>query len=124
MAKTFYTEHEIEDIYKSGVSRLEMNDNVVLTGLAYEKAQKLGMQLVQPNEMPSDAPVRPYIAKETVANASSYLHLQASAPTTNLSVPADLSARIKNAVLAKLGGQVDPALLDTIIRRVLDQVKV
>ncbi len=124
MAKIFYTEHEIEDLYKGGVSRLEMNDNIVLTGLAYEKAQKLGMQLVQPNEMPSDAPIRPYIAKETAVNASSYLHLQAPAPATNLSVPADLSARIKNAVLAKLGGQVDPALLDKIIRRVLDQVKV
>jgi hypothetical protein len=38
--------------------------------------------------------------------------------------PVDLTARIKNAVIAKLGTQVDQALLDTIIRRVLDQVKV
>ncbi len=125
MAKTFYTEREIEDLFKSGVTKLEMNENVVLTGLAYEKAQKLGMQLVQSNELPSDAPVRPYISKDTATSASSYLHLQApSSITANPAAPVDLSARIKNAVLAKLGGQVDPALLDTIIRRVLDQVKV
>jgi hypothetical protein len=127
MAKTFYTEHEIEDLFKSGVTRLEVNENVVLTGLAYEKAQKLGMQLVQQNEQPTDAPVRPYISKATSPAASSDLHLQVpvSIASTPVAVPpADLSSRIKNAVIAKLGAQVDPSLLDSIIRRVLDQVKV
>jgi hypothetical protein len=58
---------------------------------------------------------------------SSDLHLQAPvyiASTQVAAVPADLSARIKNAVIAKLGTQVDASLLDSIIRRVLDQVKV
>ena len=80
MAKTFYTEHEIEDLFKSGVTRLEMNDNVVLTGLAYEKAQKLGMQLVQPNAQPSDAPVRPYISNATVPAAQAFTPVQTPAP--------------------------------------------
>lgn len=126
MAKTFFTEHEIEDLFKSGVTRLEMNDNVVLTGLAYEKAQKLGMQLVQPNANPSDAPVRPYISNATVPIAQAFIPLQTPAPVipAQATTPADLSARIKNAVIAKLGAQVDQTLLDTIIRRVLDQVKV
>jgi hypothetical protein len=126
MAKTFYTEHEIEDLFKSGVTRLDVNENVVLTGLAYEKAQKLGMQLVQPNAQPSDAPVRPYIS--TVIAPAPLSDLNLRTPVPNLPAPApapaDLSARIKNAVIAKLGAQVDPSLLDSIIRRVLDQVKV
>jgi hypothetical protein len=42
MAKTFYTEHEIEDLFKSGVTRLEVGENVVLTGLANEKSPKTG----------------------------------------------------------------------------------
>ena len=37
-----------------------------------------------------------------------------TAPTVN-----DLAQRIHNAVVARLGNQVDPALLDTIIQRVL-----
>ncbi len=126
MAKTFYTEHDIEDMFKSGVTRLELSDNVVLTGLAYEKAQKLGMQLVQPNDHPSDAPVRPYISQATITSPSNYQLPPVQVPFVGSAAPApvDLSARIKNAVIAKLGTQVDQALLDTIIRRVLDQVKV
>ena len=126
MAKTFYTEHDIEDMYKSGITRLELSDNVVLTGLAYEKAQKLGMQLVQPNDHPSDSPVRPYISQATITSPSSYQLPPVQVPfaVTTAPAPVDLTARIKNAVIAKLGTQVDQALLDTIIRRVLDQVKV
>jgi len=130
MGKTFYTEHEIEDLVKSGVTRLEMNDNTVLTGLAYEKAQKLGMQLVQAGEQPPDAPVRPYVSKEPGANSSNGLNMQTKAAqpaqsfAASTPMPSDLNARIKNAVIAKLGASVDPALLDTIIRRVLNQVKV
>lgn len=131
MAKTFYTEHEIEDMFKAGMTRLEMSDDVVLTGLAYEKAVRLGMQLVQATEQVSDAPVRPYISKAMPQAGSvssipfsmpSYSKPAANAPATGL--PADLTARIKNAVIAKLGSNVDQSLLDAIIRRVLDQVKV
>jgi hypothetical protein len=130
MGKTFYTEHEIEDMVKSGVTRLEMNDNTVLTGLAYEKAQKLGMQLVQAGEQPPDAPVRPYVLKGPGPGSSkvdneqykAVLPEQTFAASTPMSV--DINARIKNAVIAKLGTSVDPALLDTIIQRVLNQVKV
>jgi hypothetical protein len=126
MAKTFYTEHEIEDLFKSGVTRLEVGENVVLTGLAYEKAQKLGMQLIQPTEHPSDTPVRPYISQVTSPSPANYPQQYINQPSTNVPAapPVDLTARIKNAVIAKLGTQVDQALLDTIIRRVLDQVKV
>ena len=137
MPKTFYTEHEIEDLFKSGVTRLEMDDNMVLTGLAYEKAVRLGIQLDQNVELPSDAPMRPYISKSTSPSEFSRLDLQApmtsskpccdsaiTASSTPAPLPEDLSARIKNAVIARLGSNVDQSLLDAIIRRVLNQVKV
>jgi hypothetical protein len=111
MPKEFYTERDIEDMFKRGIMSLQVTDNVVLTELAYEKANRLGMQLLraQPLEPPA-APVRPYIA-------------QAGQPAVAPAFPAptdtDLTARIRAAVLAQLGNQVDPALLDIIIQRVL-----
>jgi len=134
MPKTFYTEHEIEDLFKNGVTTLEMNENVVLTGLAYEKATRLGLKLIQSAELVADAPVRPYLSRENQQSpTSSFVHLHAAAPCNNPAchekqisavLPEDLAARIKTAVVARLGSNVDQALLDAIIRRVLDQVKV
>ncbi|MRS03498.1 hypothetical protein EG832_09815 [bacterium] len=50
---------------KRGIMSLTLNDNVVVTDLAYEKANRLGMSLISPkNAQPPAAPIRPYIAKE------------------------------------------------------------
>ena len=43
MPKKFYTEHDIEELFKSGIVCLEVNDNVQLTALAHEMANRLGM---------------------------------------------------------------------------------
>lgn len=49
---------------------LTINDHVVLTDLAYEKAQRLGMSLITPQAYtPPAAPVRPYLSKETRGSA-------------------------------------------------------
>ena len=111
MPKEFYTERDIEDMFKRGVMSLQINDNVVLTELAYEKANRLGMQLLrdQPLEPPA-APVRPYLSQVHKPE------MPAAAPAP---AEADLTARVRAAVLAQLGNQVDPALLDVIIQRVL-----
>jgi hypothetical protein len=108
MPKEFYTERDIEDMFKRGILSLQVTDNVVLTELAYEKANRLGMQLLKerPVEPPS-APLRPYISQAPKPDAP-------AAPAE-----ADLTARIRAGVLAQLGSQVDPALLDVIIQRVL-----
>jgi L-ribulose-5-phosphate 4-epimerase len=47
MPKVFYTEIDIEKMAKCGVLSLEINDNVVLTDLAYERATRLGFKLVR-----------------------------------------------------------------------------
>jgi hypothetical protein len=111
MPKEFYTERDIEDMFKRGVMSLQITDNVVLTELAYEKANRLGMQLLREKPLtPPAAPVRPYISQASQP---------AFAPAVPAPVETDLAARIRAAVLAQLGSQVDPALLDVIIQRVL-----
>jgi len=124
VAKKFYTEKDIEDLFNSGVKLLRVTDNVQLTELAYEKARSLGFQLLadQPDAPPS-APVRPYISKFSSASSSALI-VAAVTPTASQSKTdqpksSALAARIRAAVAAKMGDQVDAKLLDTIIQRVL-----
>jgi len=120
MPKEFYTERDIVDLVKRGVTSLEVNDDVALTQLAYEKARVLGVNLVRDKpDNPPGAPVRPYIAQSPRKPASS-----AIAPVESGSKPVpkdspDLQQRIRSAVVARLGTQVDANLLDVIIQRVL-----
>ncbi len=118
MPKEFYTEKDIEDLVKRGVLSLNVGDDCVLTDLAYEKANRLGMKLVQSRpDTPPGSPVRPYISEKAAARPAVTVITPAAAPTPAAS--ADLTGRIRSAALAKLGAQVDPALLDSIIERVL-----
>lgn len=92
MAKTFYTERDIEDLHARGVASIDVHDDVVLTDLARERALKLGVRLVRvkPGAPPAD------------------------------DVDAALVQRVKTAVLTALGDRhVDPALLDAVVRRVV-----
>jgi len=128
MAKKFYTEKDVEDMFRSGTLSLEVNDDVVLTELAYERARSLGMNLLcdKPDHPPS-APVRPYISKTPESRVAASAAPQASAlkpppdgpPPEGREVKANLQHRIREAVVARLGAKVDGNLLDVIIRRVL-----
>jgi hypothetical protein len=129
MPKTFYTERDIEDMVKGGVTSLIVDEDVALTDLAYEKARKLGMELLRENDQPPAAPVRPYIAKQVSPSASSSPK-NAAAPSSG-SAPAvakpvvsadDLQQRVYQAALARLGDSVDAKLLETIVQRVLKSV--
>ena len=116
MPKEFFTERDIEDLFKRGTTSLELNDDIVLTELAFEKAQRLGLKLITRNAKPPSAPERPYIAKmpspTAVANPVPISPVAQATP--------DVRQKIKDAVIARLGTQVDPNLLDSIITRVLD----
>ena len=125
MSKVFYTEIDIEEMVKRGVLSLEVNDNVVLTDLAYEKAHRLGVKLVYDRpENPPAAPVRPYVSQTAPRSAQESApavpaqNVERSSPAAAAN-PEDLHQRIRSAVIARLGSQIDPALLDTIIKRVL-----
>jgi hypothetical protein len=129
MPREFYTEKDIEDLFKGGVMSLPVHDHVVLTELAYEKARALGVKLVRNSpDQPPSAPVRPYIS-QTQGQLSSPavaapiiqplpLHKNIGAEK-GAPVAIDLPRRIREAVAARIGAQVDANLLDVIIKRVL-----
>jgi hypothetical protein len=95
MPKIFYTERDIEDLYARGVTSIDVHDGVVLTDLARERMFKFGMlaNRVKPEVHPEENP------QEVLIH------------------------RIKAAVLARLNGKIDPVLLDTVIRRVMANMK-
>jgi hypothetical protein len=136
MPKEFYTERDIEDMVKRGILSLELNDQVVMTDLAYEKANKLGMRLVREKpDNPPAAPVRPYLSQQASQTGVAVFPAPTSQPLANspavgkISSPnqpdgEDVHERIKSAVISRLGSQVDANLLDVIITRVLQNTGV
>ena len=127
MPKEFYTEKDIEDLFNRGIKSLQITENVVLTELAYEKAKRLDFQLISDRaDNPPAAPVRPYLSespsrqtahsKPTVAPVPSTVGRQLK-PTPQDTT--DVEKRIRSAVIARLGNQVDAKLLDNIIHRVV-----
>jgi hypothetical protein len=123
MPKTFYTEWDIEDLAKRGVISLVIDDDVVLTDLARDKAMRLGIELVR--EKPPSAPERPYISALTSPSASRPAKDASTAGTQAVQKPSagdDLYQQVFDAVVARLGDSVDKNLLETIIRRVLATV--
>jgi hypothetical protein len=115
MAKQFYTERDIEDLARRGVTALAVGDDVVLTELAYEKAGRLGVALeTSAPSGPPSAPVRPYLSP--VQPRAAACPCGAAAPSA---ADPDLPGRIRAAVTARLGAPIDPALLDLIIQRVI-----
>ena len=134
MPKEFYTEKDIEDLYKSGVRSLQVTQNVVLTELAYEKAKRLDLQLITAHaDNPPAAPVRPYLSEPQMQPAPRSTPIAAPvAPAVVHTQPAltpalsqrenEVEKRIRAAVIARLGNQVDSKLLDSIIHRVVKGV--
>jgi hypothetical protein len=123
MPKQFYTEKDIEDLVQRGVKSLQVTDEVVLTELAYEKARRLGLQLVTNlPDTPPAAPVRPYLSENKPVQARPVMSSVSQAVSSPQPPKTDTSAieqRIRSAVIAKLGNQVDAKLLDNIIHRVV-----
>ncbi len=150
MPKEFYTERDIEDLFQRGIRSLQVTENVVLTELAYEKARGLGFELIADGmNNPPAAPVRPYIAEQQTSRPVPTIR-PTSSPVESLPRPAlprapdedrdskersnpsasvveakksdDVEQRIRSAVIARLGNQVDAKLLDNIIHRVVKSV--
>jgi len=111
MAKIFYTEHDVDDMKARGVTSIDVTDNVVMTDLAVERAMRYEMRI---NRVEQGSPKATY---------SPSVNIYAAYPRETSSADGELKAKIKSAVLAKLGGQVDAALLDAVITRVLAGMK-
>ena len=114
MPKIFYTERDIDDLKARGVTSIDVTDNVVLTDLALERAMRYEMKI---NRIEQSAPKATY--SPSVNLTASTVHNTVSRSSEN----DELRQRVRTAVLAKLDGQVDRALLDAVITRVLDGMK-
>lgn len=125
--KKFYTDKDIEELFHNGVKSLQVNDDVVLTDLAFEKARTLGLLA---DDSPPAAPVRPYLSDVKPRHTTGKVDAVSSAtsqsgqplipsPSSQGEKGAQLEKRIREKVFAKLGNQVDAQLLDTIIKRTL-----
>lgn len=110
MARTFYTERDIQDLAKRGVTEIEVNDSVYITDVAREMMDKLGI-------------------KRKVTNRAAPTSILASPDVTNLRKPASQTLsdderqqvidKVKSGVIARLGPGVDSAVIDQIVRRVV-----
>src|SRR5512144_2754778 len=112
MPKEFYTEKDIEDLFARGIRSLQVTENVVLTELAYEKANRLGLQLITESaDNPPAAPVRPYLseapARQTAPAKPPAAPVNVTQPQATLPNTSDIEKRIRSAVIARLGNQVD-----------------
>lgn len=114
MAKIFYTERDIDDMKARGITSIDVSDNIVLTDLALERAMRYEMKI---NRAEPSAPKATYSP-----SVNTYAAYQREVPRESAS-DVELRQKIKSAVLAKLDGQVDSALLDDVITRVLDGMK-
>ena len=129
MSKEFYTEKDIEDLFQRGIKSLQITDNVVLTELAYEKAKRLDFQLItESSDNPPAAPVRPYLSEPRTQQTARAHSNPTIAPMAPQIMPGpnpippdtrDVEKRIRSAVIARLGDQVDAKLLDNLIHRVV-----
>ena len=114
MPKIFYTERDIDDLKARGVTSIDVTDNVVMTELALERAMRYEMKI---NRIEGSAPKATYSP-----SVNTYAAYQREVPRESAS-DAELKQKIKSMVLAKLDGQVDGALLDAVITRVLNGMK-
>ncbi len=102
MAKTIYTERDIEDLARRGAKEIAITDEIYLTDMARERAEKLGI---------------------TLRVGTSAVHASSAADG---SVPPQDAEQIVNQVKAdvigKLGSDVDVAVIERIVRRVVSQL--
>lgn len=114
MPKIFYTERDIDDLKARGVDHIDVNDNIVLTDLAVERAFKQGIKINRADQSPPQAVYSPSV------NTYAAYPREATRPAES---DAELKQKIRSAVLARLNGQVDERLLDAVITRVLAGMK-
>lgn len=103
MAKRIYTERDIEDLARRGIKEMDMTDDVYLTDVARERAEKLGIALRGAARIfPEQSSASPSIASKDAEQVVS---------------------QVKADVIAKLGSDVDATLIERIVRRVVSQLQ-
>lgn len=124
MARTFYTERDIEDLAKRGVTELEVNDSVSITDAARERMDKLGIKrrVTGSNGASSTVLASPDVAnlhKPAPPAAPSTAAVSGVAPALTPAERDQVIDKVKSGVIARLGPGVDAAVVDQIVRRVV-----
>ena len=109
MPKTIYTEQDIDDLKARGAASVEVTEEVILTDLALERAQKHGLKIHRITQAAPQATYSPSV--------NTYAAYARETPSDTA-----LKEKIKAAVLARLNGQVDEAVLDATIARVMQRM--
>jgi hypothetical protein len=122
--KSIYTARDIEDMYASGITELEIDDDVVLTDIAREKAAALGVQLKH-----TDGQHRQ--TERILRNLGAQLGTSpASDPHPgpdkgrSSAVDHELVEQVKTGVIARLGTTAYNGLLDQVIPQVLARLDI
>ncbi len=117
--KVFYTERDIETMFAQGVTEIEVDDNVVITDLAQDKARALGIKMKKV-KVRAGPPMKRGLGRIAVASNASLLPATRAEPA-----PADTdpAAKIKAAVIARLGTTQYNDLLDRLIPTLLARLK-
>jgi hypothetical protein len=125
MAKTFITERDVDDLKARGITSIDVTDNVVMTDLAIERAFKHGIKVVRAEHSP--APTASFSPSVNTLNYKVIDRTPSAGAMPIQSKPsasdAEIIAKVKAAVLAKLDGQVDEALLDAVITKIVTAMK-
>jgi hypothetical protein len=116
MARTIYTERDIEDMAKRGVTEIEVNDSVYITDVAREMMDRLG---IRRKVSGGAAPLN--LSSPSGANSRS----GASSSTGSTLTEAEREQvidKVKSGVIARLGAGVDSAVVDKIVRKIVAQL--
>jgi aspartate carbamoyltransferase catalytic subunit len=118
MTRIFYTERDIEDMAKRGVTEIQVNDSVYITDLARETMDKLGIKRKVSGTAAASSSV---LASPDVA----HLHTPPPAPASvsnslSASEKQEVIEKVKSGVIARLGPGVDAAVVDKIVQRVVN----
>lgn len=108
MPRTIYTERDIEDLARRGVTTIDVDDSVYITDVARERMEALGVQ------------VRRSGAQGGLAAAASSAG-PGAAPMSDAEKQ-QVIEQVKRGVIARLGPGVDAAMVDTLVRRVVGRM--
>lgn len=125
MARTFYTERDIEDLAKRGVTEIPVDDSVYITDSARELMDKLGIKRKVTNSTaPSTVLKSPDVAS-LHNNGNPKPPALPSAPSGESLTDAERQQvidQVKSGVIARLGPGVDSAVVDQIVRKVVGKL--
>jgi hypothetical protein len=112
MPKIFYTDRDIDDMIRDGITSLIITDDVVVTDVARERAYKSDFKFIKENDIAPSSPIRPYIVENPVKIKKE----------TTIKQEVSIEQQVLEAVKARVGDSVDEALLKTIIERVIKSI--